>query len=510
MQGSRPQKGNVGTVVCSAEKQSTRRKFLQHTSISAAGVLVGCGSTEKIKGRDATPPSVDAGFIDPGHDASSNDSSTRPVPDSSSVVEVFDPLSIAISTSFPFAVAAGDMTSTSCVFWTTYTGSQRVEFIVWEQQDTNEVSIFHREAAALDEQGVAHIDVSGFISGQTYSYGFFELSEDENREARSSIGNVRMAPAEDFRGSITLGAVSCTLNGLPFHTLEQAALHSELDAFLYLGDNVYCDGSTTRRDFRRKWAENLSTEGYRSLRAAFGMYATWDDHEVQDNWNPETGSAQVLDNAVETFFEHSPLRRFSEDPTRIWRSSRWGQTLELFVLDGRTERRPSTRHGNEAEYLSREQLEWLKDGLASSNAVFKVVLNSVGISDFPALFFLDEDRWEGYAAQREELLSFIDEENIRGVLWVAGDFHYTSLGRVGSNDQALGWKQWEVLVGPGSQYPNPLYTTCVGPQYRFSSGTNNVTLMRFEPEEEQVHFQWLDGDGNLFRTEIVDFSSDDS
>ena len=59
--------------------------------------------------------------------------------------------------------------------------------------------------------------------------------------------------------------------------------------------------------------------------------------------------------------------------TRMWRSFRWGRTLELFVLDTRGERRPSTRHTPHAEYLSPAQFAWLTDGLARSDAAFKFV-----------------------------------------------------------------------------------------------------------------------------------------
>ena len=73
-------------------------------------------------------------------------------------------------------------------------------------------------------------------------------------------------------------------------------------------------------------------------------------------------------------------------PDRIWRSFRWGHSAEVFVLDCRGERRPSTRSVNptrESVYISRAQMDWLKAGLRASPAVFKFIVNSVPIYGRP-------------------------------------------------------------------------------------------------------------------------------
>ena len=62
--------------------------------------------------------------------------------------------------------------------------------------------------------------------------------------------------------------------------------------------------------------------------------------------------------------------------------------------------------GPEAEYLSPAQFDWLVAGLQASPAVFKIVLNSVPIGEFP--YPSVRDRWAGYPAQREALLSAIN------------------------------------------------------------------------------------------------------
>ena len=64
----------------------------------------------------------------------------------------------------------------------------------------------------------------------------------------------------------------------------------------------------------------------------------------------------------------------------LYRSLRWGRHLELFVLDTRSYRDPNSALDSQQQpktMLGSEQLAWLKDGLASSSATWKVIVSSV-------------------------------------------------------------------------------------------------------------------------------------
>jgi hypothetical protein len=65
---------------------------------------------------------------------------------------------------------------------------------------------------------------------------------------------------------------------------------------------------------------------------------------------------------------------------------------------------------------------------------------------------IDRDRWEGYAEQRARLLDHITDNGIRGVLFVSGDLHQTSLNRV----EATGPRATilETMAGPGGSFLN--------------------------------------------------------
>jgi phosphodiesterase/alkaline phosphatase D-like protein len=71
-------------------------------------------------------------------------------------------------------------------------------------------------------------------------------------------------------------------------------------------------------------------------------------------------------------------------------------------------------------YLGATQLAWLKDGLTNSTATFKFIMNGPLITQ---LLFVPYDRWEGYAAERTDLLDHIENGAIDNVIFLSTDIH---------------------------------------------------------------------------------------
>jgi alkaline phosphatase D len=457
--GQGKRRGNDGA------RLPNRRDFLQ--TAAAAAFVGGCGVAP---GEEPPEGEIDVRLLPRGltPDGANDDPETTPE---------------APLASFPLGLASGDATPWSSMVWTRYAGAASLVVAVWQMDGARHTRVLLAPAVPVD--GFVHVDVIALTPGAVHRYAFMEQVNGA-LVRRSPIGRFRTAPAPDALVPVTFGAVSCTANGRTMSTLERAGARTDLDLFCLLGDTSYNDGAASRTDFRGRWAENLGTTGYRRLRQNIGLCATWDDHEVTNDWNPETTSSTLVATATGAFFEHLPIRRSAEAPNRVYRKFRWGSTAEFFVLDSRSERRPSTRNGSGAQYLSRAQMDWLKNGLATSPAVFKVVLNSVPITNFPGLFdFVANDRWEGYPAARNEILGWVDGRAIPGVLWVAGDFHMASTGRVSAS--GAGSRAIEVLAGPGAQVANPLGLTLLGNrQFDYVSLANNYASLALDPMSRQV------------------------
>ena len=396
---------------------------------------------------------------------------------------------------FPLGVASGDPYPDRAMLWTRYDGAKPLRVDVWEGDAEVPLPDFGDTPVTVEPGGFVHLPIRGLKPGTFYRYAFSEQGVGA-QVASSRQGRFRTGLGAGALERLSIGAVSCTSNALPLEILKTAS-HEPLDAFLLLGDTIYADPSRTLPEFEAKWTQNLGTEGYRALRSSLGTIATWDDHEFQNDWAGETIDPGVRANGARAFFEHTPLFRSADAPDRIWRSIRWGATVEFFVLDCRGERKPSTRLTPQAEYISKAQLEWLKQALADSPSAFKVILNSVPIGAFPDLFQLQlQDRWEGYAAQRAEVLRYIEDQKVRGVIWLSGDFHMASTGRVSLEGPGKG--ALEVLAGPGAQFSNPVVKQLHPPQFDFVSPFNNFAVLDLDPFSGEARVSFHDEEGDVF------------
>jgi len=465
----------------------TRRDFLRAAAVAPGALALACGG-----GRAGGDPDGGAG-PDGGGDAALPDAG----PADALAIDARPPLPpewTPESDQFPLGIAAGDARDGGAVVWCQYTGSAPLLCTVWRMNGDAYGPELGSFPVTPADGGFAHVELAGLVAGARYRYTFFEL-DGEERVARSLIGRFRAPLADDALEPLTFGAVSCLNRSHPFDPLARAAERLDLDLFLFLGDNAYCDNCTTLDDYRGEYTAHFGKPEHVAVRASTGMLATWDDHEVANNWNPETIDADQLAAATQAFFEHLPVRRLADTPDRIWRSARWGGTAEVFVLDCRGERRPSTKQDADATYLSRAQMDWLEAGLAASTAVFKIIMNSVPITDMPPVWDVSTDRWEGYPAARREILEFIDDQAISGVVWVGGDFHLGFVAKVGvGSDPGAG--QLEIAAGPGAQTANPLWVGLQPPQFDFATGTNNYATLHLDPSAGTVRVQVLDGDGH--------------
>ena len=407
---------------------------------------------------------------------------------------------------FPLGVQSGDPAPDGAVLWTKYAGAEGLEVIVaaYANGAWDEVATL---SAAVADGGYVHVAADGLDSDTPVGFQFRDAAG-----ALSSVGSCRTAIGADSTAPVVIGATSC-LNMVhgDFPCLNRVVERGPMDAFLQVGDTVYADGSTTLDDYRSAWAQVLATAGLSAVSQAVAQVHTWDDHEVDNNWNSDGASEDLVATAREAFFESTPARRDPDHPERIWRQLRFGRTADVFVLDCRGERDDVA-----GTYVSAEQLDWLLEGLSASQATWKLIVNSVPITDMPLAYEVDDvviDRWEGYPAQRRELLDGIAAAGVDGVLFVAGDFHHPGLYRVDAEGSTA--NVWEALTGPAGSTLNPLGVLIEdGDQYYWSDAVWCAT--RFElyadgrarivvvGEEDET---WFDGiltaQGELLAAHVV-------
>lgn len=408
-------------------------------------------------------------------------------------VIAFDPEAIPLDDeTFPLAVMAGEMKPTSIMVTVFIADGAPKTLRIWRKsQEDGFVELIHEAPMIPTPEGYAKLAVEGLCPGTWYYYGFF-AGDPDAFTGRSIIGEVRTAIADDALETLTIAMTACNGSSLDWPALEVTA-DEYYDVFIHLGDMAYNDGAETLEEYRASWKKYLSVAGFKLAYARAGLYATWDDHEIDDNSNfdRETMDPQELQrrqNAMDAYFELVPID--AEGPSyRLWRSFRWGMTAEIIVLDCRYERRPSQKL-----YISALQMMFLKDRLLNSPCHFKIVMNSVPITNMPLPWDIAaNDRWEGYPGQRKEVMDFITQNDITNVWFLSGDFHVCFVSRLEPSGSALANRTREIAVTGGNENPIPeILTQLNQPQFDYGTHKARGCVLTFDPMADAVNVRFID------------------
>jgi len=302
--------------------------------------------------------------------------------------------------------------------------------------------------------------------------------------AANVAADVSFTYSGDSDGTVVGGARPF---GAPFGAvLDQARLEGG-DFFVYLGDTIYSDSglrpspATTLAEYRSAYKVNREVVALRNLLGATSVYAQPDDHEIQNDYDGLTVDPVRYANGRRAFLNYMPVRDTAllSDPScagdPLYRTFRWGSEVELFFLDERSCR--SADVGGAADpclgdlapalppdvrddppfnlflvdadpgtpgsqppagclnsifdpsrtMLGPVQKQQFKSDLASSTARFKLVLSELAIQQF---FAAPYDRWEGYGAERNEILNFIRSNGIGNVIFLTTDNHANLVNEV--------------------------------------------------------------------------------
>jgi len=164
--------------------------------------------------------------------------------------------------------------------------------------------------------------------------------------------------------------------------------------------------------------------------------------------------------------------------------------VEVFLLDCRQYRDPQTR-----TMLGLEQKQWLLQQLAASSATFKFIVSSVPFSD-PR-----DDKWGEYPEERDDILRNIQENNIAGVIFLAGDVHHAAVSQM-PHDPAVR----EFIFGPLAA-PMNYKVSSREPRFEFfHEDYQNYGKVTVQPEgpKPSVRVEWFDSTNVLLHQITVE------
>jgi alkaline phosphatase D len=240
---------------------------------------------------------------------------------------------------------------------------------------------------------------------------------------------------------------SCGNQDLPQPVLALAA-DKKLDAFIFLGDNIY--GDTDNMDtLRNKYARWMAQPDYKKLESSTKIFATWDDHDFGRNdagmyypWKKE--SKEIFLNVFKEPKESERRKHDGIYKTVYIKTA--DKVIQVILLDVRTFRNnlllytkgdslPRKEYFYTPDYkphtsadstlLGTEQWQWLQEELKKP-ADLRLICSG---SQF-GIEYNGYEAWANFPYEQKKMLELIKNTKANGILFLTGDVHYAEISKV--------------------------------------------------------------------------------
>lgn len=378
---------------------------------------------------------------------------------------------------FSLGVASGEPLPDGVVLWTRLAPDplngggmpDRNVSVRWElAADESFRKVVRRgtEVSSPDLGHSVHAEVSGLEPGREYYYRFKAGQE------VSPVGRTKTAPAAGaVLRSMRLAFASCQNYTQGYYPAYDGMAEEEIDLVFHLGDYIYegpgGQGQVRRHEgigepedlvgYRNRHAQYKTDRSLQAAHAAHSFVATWDDHEVDNDYADEESQDQNLDPALflerraaayQAFYEHLPLRRSSlpQGPDmRLYRRLTYGDLVEFNVLDTRQYREDQVCDENgrgggqvvdikdcpeffdDRQMLGAGQERWLFDGFRNSRAHWNVLAQQYLMAELEEIVGTGTgywtDGWDGYWQARARILEAFASGEVSNPVSIGGDIH---------------------------------------------------------------------------------------
>ena len=449
---------------------------------------------------------------------------------------------------FTLGVASGDPLHDRVVVWTRLapepTGDRGgmpddpapVRWVVANDRDLADI-VAEGTALAMPADGHSvHVDVGELGADRWYWYGF------EIGAYRSPVGRTRTtaAPGQIPSEPLRVAHASCQNWGAGYFTAYTDMTESEIDLVVHVGDYIYeyaggavrsseLEDPVTLDEYRTMWAHYKSEPPLQAAHGAAPWVTTWDDHEVENNYqgpSPEgptstPGPEEFLARraaAYKAWWEHTPTRIAPPDgpDLTIYRSFDWGDLARFTILDTRQYRtdqpcgdlsedvgpRCDAVLGADATVLGADQETWLDDQLAGSTASWDVICQQVVMQQWrfaPGNTVWNLDQWDGYPVARDRALASL--ARVGNPVVLTGDVHSSWVGSLATDfDDPASERVGTEFVGPGISSAAPdLLASILDPVLALSPhidwaevGHRGWVLHEITPDEWRTTYRFVD------------------
>ena len=196
---------------------------------------------------------------------------------------------------------------------------------------------------------------------------------------------------------------------------------------LWLGDNTYLREPDwdSKSGIVHRYSHTRQTKEMQKLLTTTQNYAIWDDHDFGKNDSERSFYLKsITDQVFKAFW---PAVNFGAGGTAgITTFFDWSD-CEFYLMDDRTYRTPQ---GPDGEMLGEKQLLWLIESLRYSKARFKFVcIGSQVLTSVKA-----KENYPTFEKEHKALLDNLDKYNIKGVIFLTGDRHFSEVTKYTTAD----------------------------------------------------------------------------
>jgi alkaline phosphatase D len=394
-----------------------------------------------------------------------------------------DGLAGATRAGLPNGIASGDVTQRSAVLWARAGTAGTVHFEL-ARRPAFLLLVWSAQLEVADARIPAKVQVDGLEPDTRYFYRVSSPNGEQLtgtfRTAAESAARraLRFGVSGDWRGEL---APYPSISNAPWRGLDFFVELGDTVYADYPSPAVPADQARTLDELRDKhregYGERFGIASWARLRSMMPVYATIDDHEVTNDFAggapadtdmrfPETegliNETALYANGLRAFVDYNPIvdtiystigdTRTDGRPD-LYRYRTFGNQAALCLVDARSFRdaplapvEDPLEPSQVSDFIARSfdidpttfqplprrtmlgtrQLERLKADLVQAQAdgiTWKLIMLPEPIQSLTVI--LAEDRFEGYARERSEILGFIHDHGIENVVFVSADIHGT-------------------------------------------------------------------------------------
>jgi len=417
---------------------------------------------------------------------------------------------------FYHGVASGDPLDDAVIIWTRVTTTDPTETVKWRVATDTSMSNVVDSGIVVTSNAVDYtvkVDVTGLMPNTFYYYEF------EADNVYSVIGRTKTAPRGDV-DSLRFAVTSCAsyAHGY-FNAYDRIKERNDVSAVLHLGDYYYEYGDgeygsertyqpsneiINLSDYRMRLSHYRLDASLMRLHQQYPFICIWDDHETaNDSWfggadNHDASEGNWFNRkaeAIKAYYEWMPVRMPDPavDTQRIYRKFRYGDLLELHMLDTRLQGREEQGWANSTApgrtILGQNQFDWLCNNMDTSTAQWQIIGQQVmvaplDINPIPlGQQYANSDQWDGYETERTNLYDSIFANNIENVVVLTGDIH-TSW----AND--LPTSSYNGSTGSGSAGVEFVVTSVTSPSLDAIAGLGSAAASIVQSQND--HMKYVD------------------